>query len=336
MVERMEVLTDGGSALYGSDAIAGVVNVIMRTDFEGLEVYADAQQIEGEGNQFDKTASVIWGWSSADDRANLVLSGEYFERDEVSITASSLWDSSSQVIESVNNITPVTSFGFLVNNDYLNQELTDLRRATTGSRTAREWSDPLCGVGNDFFVGTRSSSDQNPASNCQDNVEDYSFISRGMERETGVVSFKYDISDTLHFYSMYQYAHQDTVRTDDGTVNALGNPYVLPPIGTLPGGPGTAAQLGAFAEVAGNTIPIITNAPAFTDFVSQLPRPGNQGFETNESQHDGLQLGFQGEFEFADRVLEYDVGYSWSRSDLLREDATLQRDRMELAVNGLG
>lgn len=120
MVERMEVLTDGGSALYGSDAIAGVVNVIMRTDFEGLEVYADAQQIEGEGNQFDKTASVIWGWSSADDRANLVLSGEYFERDEVSITASSLWDSSSQVIESVNNITPVTSFGFLVNNDYLN------------------------------------------------------------------------------------------------------------------------------------------------------------------------------------------------------------------------
>ena len=41
MTERVEVLTDGGSALYGSDAVAGVVNVIMRTDFEGLELFAD-------------------------------------------------------------------------------------------------------------------------------------------------------------------------------------------------------------------------------------------------------------------------------------------------------
>ena len=38
-VERVEVLTDGGSALYGSDALAGVVNVIMRKDFEGAEAY---------------------------------------------------------------------------------------------------------------------------------------------------------------------------------------------------------------------------------------------------------------------------------------------------------
>ncbi|MDG1952158.1 MAG: TonB-dependent receptor plug domain-containing protein, partial [Gammaproteobacteria bacterium] len=36
MTDRVEVLTDGGSALYGADAMAGVVNVIMRTDFEGF------------------------------------------------------------------------------------------------------------------------------------------------------------------------------------------------------------------------------------------------------------------------------------------------------------
>ena len=38
MTERVEVLTDGGSALYGADAVAGVVNIIMRTDFDGLEL----------------------------------------------------------------------------------------------------------------------------------------------------------------------------------------------------------------------------------------------------------------------------------------------------------
>ncbi|MEX2130961.1 MAG: TonB-dependent receptor plug domain-containing protein, partial [Pseudohongiellaceae bacterium] len=41
MTERVEILTDGGSALYGADAVAGVVNIIMRTDFEGLELYGD-------------------------------------------------------------------------------------------------------------------------------------------------------------------------------------------------------------------------------------------------------------------------------------------------------
>src|SRR5688572_7565300 len=39
-VERIEVLKDGASAIYGSDAIAGVVNVILRTDFDGAELNA--------------------------------------------------------------------------------------------------------------------------------------------------------------------------------------------------------------------------------------------------------------------------------------------------------
>ncbi|MEX2334603.1 MAG: TonB-dependent receptor plug domain-containing protein, partial [Pseudohongiella sp.] len=62
MVDRVEILTDGGSALYGSDAVAGAVNIIMRTDFEGLEIYGDVQNIESAGSRFDKTGSVIWGW----------------------------------------------------------------------------------------------------------------------------------------------------------------------------------------------------------------------------------------------------------------------------------
>ena len=41
MVERVEVLTGGASAVYGSDAIAGVVNFIMKKDFEGVQI--DAQ-----------------------------------------------------------------------------------------------------------------------------------------------------------------------------------------------------------------------------------------------------------------------------------------------------
>ncbi len=39
-IERVEVLKDGASALYGTDAVAGVVNIVLRQDFEGFEVAA--------------------------------------------------------------------------------------------------------------------------------------------------------------------------------------------------------------------------------------------------------------------------------------------------------
>ncbi len=39
-IERVEVLKDGASALYGSDAVAGVVNIVLRKDYEGVEIAA--------------------------------------------------------------------------------------------------------------------------------------------------------------------------------------------------------------------------------------------------------------------------------------------------------
>ncbi len=56
MLDRIEVLTDGGSALYGSDAVAGAVNLIMRTDFEGFEVSGDLQAVAAAGDLLDATA----------------------------------------------------------------------------------------------------------------------------------------------------------------------------------------------------------------------------------------------------------------------------------------
>ena len=48
-IDRIETLLDGGAALYGSDAVAGVVNIIPRTDFEGFEMRAGGKQIDGSG-----------------------------------------------------------------------------------------------------------------------------------------------------------------------------------------------------------------------------------------------------------------------------------------------
>ena len=79
MVERIEVLKDGASAIYGSDAIAGVVNVILRQDFEGVEISAQTGQSaesDGEKNEFSLTV----GQNVGD--ANFVMSLTRVEESE--------------------------------------------------------------------------------------------------------------------------------------------------------------------------------------------------------------------------------------------------------------
>lgn len=51
-IDRVEVLRDGASALYGSDAIAGVINIILKTDYEGAVYTSYGETYEGDGAQF--------------------------------------------------------------------------------------------------------------------------------------------------------------------------------------------------------------------------------------------------------------------------------------------
>lgn len=64
MIERIEILKSASSAIYGSDAVAGVVNIITRKDFDGVEVNAQTG-ISGESDRKTKTVSVTSGktWS---------------------------------------------------------------------------------------------------------------------------------------------------------------------------------------------------------------------------------------------------------------------------------
>lgn len=81
IIERVEVLKDGASSVYGSDAIAGVVNLITRGDYEGAEVNAYVGQYgQGDGQRTSFDATV--GTSS--DRGNLVISVSRVEEDAVS------------------------------------------------------------------------------------------------------------------------------------------------------------------------------------------------------------------------------------------------------------
>src|SRR5207342_3598501 len=63
-IERVEILKDGASAIYGSDAIAGVVNIIMRKDFTGLELNTGYGRTSREDGA-EKRASIAAGFGEA-------------------------------------------------------------------------------------------------------------------------------------------------------------------------------------------------------------------------------------------------------------------------------
>jgi iron complex outermembrane recepter protein len=66
IIERIEVLKDGASAIYGSDAIGGVVNIITRKDFAGWGATYQAGQYIEQGDGFNQQASLSWGTASSE------------------------------------------------------------------------------------------------------------------------------------------------------------------------------------------------------------------------------------------------------------------------------
>ncbi len=82
LIERVEVLTGGASAIYGADAVTGVVNFILKDDFEGIRLDANGSIPEaGDGETF--SLSGIYGRNFDDDRGNFTIAVDYNNRSEI-------------------------------------------------------------------------------------------------------------------------------------------------------------------------------------------------------------------------------------------------------------
>jgi outer membrane receptor protein involved in Fe transport len=82
LVERVEIITGGASAVYGSDAIAGAVNFILKDDFEGAQVryqYGETSRGDGQGHKVD----MLLGVNTDNGRGNATVYAGYSRRDPV-------------------------------------------------------------------------------------------------------------------------------------------------------------------------------------------------------------------------------------------------------------
>ena len=81
-LERVEILKEGATATYGSDAVAGVVNFILRDDFEGIEISAGHQSTE-KSSQTTSDVSVLAGFAMGE-KTNVIVAGSFLQQDPLS------------------------------------------------------------------------------------------------------------------------------------------------------------------------------------------------------------------------------------------------------------
>ena len=80
-VERIEVLADGASAIYGSDAVGGVVNIILRSDYEGFEVGGRYGYSTNFGNYAERSAYIVGGTGNG--KTSMTVSAEWVKVDPI-------------------------------------------------------------------------------------------------------------------------------------------------------------------------------------------------------------------------------------------------------------
>ncbi len=127
-IARTELLLDGGSALYGSDAVAGVINTVTRDDFQGFDFSLDSRFFEEDTSAKDYTIAALWG--AGNDTSHVIAAVEWHETDRLLI------DISSGDFENNPDVGPLTGTGL--------QEQGFLEFASAG-RGASSWVDPNCG-----------------------------------------------------------------------------------------------------------------------------------------------------------------------------------------------
>jgi iron complex outermembrane recepter protein len=202
LIERVEIVTGGASAVYGSDAIAGVINFILKNDFEGLDLEANTSQTEeGDGQRNDFSLTV--GANFADDRGNMVFNVGYTKADPI----------------------------YQGDRDFSRFSLAAADFSPGGSATNAEGT--FSGE-NVFHTFDGTNLVDYDASRFAFNFNPFNLLQAPEEKWTATVLGKYEINDNAEFFSRFSFANTQvkTIIAPSGTfffpftVNYATNPFL--------------------------------------------------------------------------------------------------------------
>ena len=280
VIERIEILKDGASSIYGSDAIAGVVNIITRTNFEGVEVNGYVGQY-GEGDGQRTSIDATMGVSS--DRGNLVIGASHTKEESVmagdrSISAVPYYGYGSSTFSSY-------SAAGKMNRTAAQGGNIVLPSTATGSGLA---SNPYYAL-DQYVPYTTSAYGYNYA---KDN-----YLVTPQKRDSLYVQGSYDLTDNVRFKL-------------DGLYNQRRSSQ------RLAGYPLSTINTGIYMSGESYYNPYNTNYGgdgrdvSWTHRLTESPRLYEQDDKTAH-----LYTGLEGNFEFADRQFNWDAGYSFNKTD---------------------
>jgi len=223
MIERFEVLKDGASALYGTDAVAGVVNVITRDNFQGLRITAQGNSFTNMGKG-DRNVQVLAGVKG--DKGRIVGAFGFFDQDLIASTFAS-----PQIHDDQRNLR------YTIDNYFPGIYAVPTRGANGALTTAtRRVLDPTCGLiqGTTAALPRTATALPTPlapgsasATTCSASFFDDNALQSGLRRYQAFVRGTYEFNDRLRFTGEVGYSdtHTETTYTVGET---LAVPITIP------------------------------------------------------------------------------------------------------------
>ncbi len=190
MVDRVEILSGAASAVYGSDAIAGVVNFKLKDRASGTTLdYRYGWEEHGGGMSHKLSGST--GWDSSDGRFHAVIGGEWLHKDPVWGYQRSWQDSTDDNPDPDRRYARRNYLREDTNENYVDpgQSQCDALSGQNMGSTIRDFRDNW-----GYYCGSRES-------------EGYGTIESRREQLSAVGYFTYDLNDTTHLFADVQFAH---------------------------------------------------------------------------------------------------------------------------------
>jgi outer membrane receptor protein involved in Fe transport len=314
-VQRAEVVTGGASAVYGSDAVAGVVNLILDRTMTGLRAEAQAG-VSQRGDDANRYLGFAWG-TELGDRGNFVISGEYEANDGLAGCYEAR-DWCAQERSIVGN-TPAGTLGqpsSIITSDV---HTSTLFPGGVINRSFNAAGLPIGTTGTDPLRGTKFLPDGTPAPFQYGQFAGPLFMIGGdghgknpflssvllkvpVERYTAYASAGYDLTDSIRAFTDLSYGHVEgttlssTFRDFNGSLIGnikIDNPYIPAPLRTR----AQAAGVGSF-----------TLGKAAFDFGSP------KAVSTNETYR--AVVGLEGSFM---SNVNWDIYYQYGRNEFYQD-----------------
>ena len=293
IIERIEVLEDGASSLYGSDAIAGVINIITRKDFDGIAINTQYGEYgEGDG----ATKSIDFAWGGGNDRVNFFLGLSHTDQDVIFSR------------DRAQSSFPVPGTGVRFGSAGIPQGLFNFIDPNTGVEYFIRTND---GATSPVFDPTQTGCTRTDDYSCFTNADRFNFSQYNLlltpsERSGAFGQVRFNFSDRVSGYAKVLYNRRKS------TNQAAPEPLFFGP----DAGTGNPQADGIFISALNPFNPFGFDLDSSTNLIFIGRRPVEGGPRVFEQEVDTWYVGagVEGLFEAGERTLFWDVNVAFSEN----------------------